>query len=960
MRGIFCGLMFSLTVIVSASAQVDTTFIYNNNTPYGSLDIRIANSATWYYYLDEGKTFSYRQSAPGVRTNTFFDMTSWDSSPYTQGNLREKNSSGDFYRLNYRMMSPENYNPTYSPGYPLLLMLGGIEEGGNCSTKGCHFADNSWDPNINNPPAPTSPDSPLLNNDHHLTTGARYHLQAHLAAKGKLPNDPSIPANAWPGFIVLPQHLNGWDVTNAQDAIRLVRLLCKKYNIDKNRIYIQGLSNGGHGAFEIIKRAPWMFAAALTMSPIDDALLNQLKLVPLVAHIPLWVFQGGQDINPYPQKTENTIKKFRDAGMVVRYTKYDSLGHATWNTAYREPDYFTWILGKTKANIHSYSGATTICDANGLLLELPAGYFAYQWQLNNQTINGATSATFKATSAGTYRARFSRIANPTEAQWNRWSDPISLQGGQPISQAKIKQKGTVILADLNNNANAILEAEGEYSHYYWYKNGVIVDFTGDQDDTLKLITLTPANGNGNYTLVTSNFGNCVSPASAPKTIFFNNSAPVNITAPTNFTGSSSGPDITLTWTDASTNESGFEIWRRRKLDVSNFSTWEMATLTASNTTSYKDLGLIPQADYEYKIRAVSTQGRSAYTPDATAFAIKSGADTQAPSVPTALIANAVGVKQIRVTWKASTDNTGIKNYIIYYNSDSVSTNTTDTTFLFKDLPINSTYSIKVKAVDLAGNRSAASESKNANTFVSGLYYEHSTGIWQDLDSIDWKTPEYTGMTQTFTLANKVQEEYYNFRFDGYIFLTKEGSYQFRTGSDDGSRLKIDDNILVDNDGVHKFKTVTSTAAQLSAGPHRITVDFFEYNESDSLLVEYNGPESSNQWSQIPTSVLKSSDQIVTGLDPQPSPEQQLVITVYPNPSTSDNINLLLKSALNDSPLDIQLIDPMGRAITRQSIDAIELLNGIRISPKEKLSAGIYIISVSQDKSTVRQRLMISQ
>jgi hypothetical protein len=961
MRVILCSVGLLLLVSFVSSAQVDTTYIYNNNTPYGSLDIRIANSATWYYYLDEGKTFSFRESAPGVRTNTFFDMTSWDSSPYSQGNLREKNSSGDFYRMNYRMMSPENYNASYSPGYPLLLMLGGLEESGNCSSRECHFADASWDPNQNMPPAPTASDSPLLNNDHHLTTGARYHLQAHLAANGKLPNDATLPAAAWPGFIVLPQHLNGWDVTSAQDAIRIVRLLCKKYKIDKNRIYIQGLSNGGHGVFEVIKRAPWMFAAALTMSPIDDALLNQMKLVPLVAHIPLWDFQGGQDVNPYPQKTENMIKKFRDAGMVVRYTKYDDLGHATWNVAYHEPDYFTWMLGKNKADLHSFAGATTICNSNGLQLELPSGYLAYQWQLNNQTIAGANASTYQATAGGVYRARFSRVANPTEAQWNQWSNPITIQAGQPISQAQITQKGTVILPDLNNNPNASLEAVGDFSHYYWYKNGTLIDFPGDQDDTLKIATISPNNGNGSYSLITSNAANCSSPASAPKIIFFNNSAPLNITAPSGLSGTSSGPDITLTWTDASTNESGFEIWRRRKLEGSTFSPWAMAGLTAANVKTFKDAGLVPQADYEYKIRGVSSAGRSAYTPDdATSLIIKTGADTQAPTVPTDLKVAPTGVKKIQLSWKHSTDNTTIKDYIIYYNSDSLSTNTPDTTFLLKDLPVNSAYTFKVRARDIAGNRSAASEPKQGNTYVSGLYYEHSTGIWQNLDSIDWSTPEYTGMIQAFSLKPKVQEEYFNFRFDGYIFLTKDGSYQFRTGSDDGSRLRIDDKLLVENNGVHTFKIVTSTATTLSAGAHRITVDFFEYNESDSLLVEYHGPENNNQWTQIPPNILKSSDQVITALDPTPRSGEQLVISVYPNPTTSENVNIKLEAILNSRQLIIELIDPMGRRIFVRQVEPDELMNGIPVLPNEKLGSGIYIVKFSQADVTVRQRLIISK
>src|SRR3954469_1798476 len=102
--------LWGLTLIFyqTAFSQVDTSYVYKTGMPYGTLDIRIAKSTTRYYYLQEGKTFSFRESAPGVRTNTYNDGTSWDSSPYTQGNLREKNGNADTFIMNYRLLLPKN------------------------------------------------------------------------------------------------------------------------------------------------------------------------------------------------------------------------------------------------------------------------------------------------------------------------------------------------------------------------------------------------------------------------------------------------------------------------------------------------------------------------------------------------------------------------------------------------------------------------------------------------------------------------------------------------------------------------------------------------------------------------------------------------------------------------------------------------------------------------------------
>src|SRR5687768_10133750 len=99
-------------------AQVDTSFIYSTTMPYGTLDIRLRKSATRYYYLQEDTTFSFRESSPGVKTNTYRDMTSWDSSPYKQGNLRERSGTQDLFVMNYRLLPPVNYNPNFADGYP--------------------------------------------------------------------------------------------------------------------------------------------------------------------------------------------------------------------------------------------------------------------------------------------------------------------------------------------------------------------------------------------------------------------------------------------------------------------------------------------------------------------------------------------------------------------------------------------------------------------------------------------------------------------------------------------------------------------------------------------------------------------------------------------------------------------------------------------------------------------------
>ena len=407
-------------------------------------------------------TFSWRG------TSTFHDMTSFNSSDYTEGHLRQ----GTNFRMNYRLLPPRNHNASYQPGYPLIVMLHGAGERGNCWGDECYCEGC----NPNGTPNPAA-DPRFLNNDHNLVHGGGPHLNARNLANGRLPDDPTMPTRAFPGFVLFPQMTSQWrnganpSASDVSYAVRLIRLLYKQYNIDQDRIYIHGLSMGAQAGLEALNFADWLFAASAPMSAIP---FNTLLEYDSVRNIPFWVFQGGQDGNPKPAQTESMIRQLREKGANVRYTLYPTLGHGTWNSAYAEPDFFTWLLSQRKSNIHVDFNNPNICGTTGAgaSLVLPQGFLAYQWERDGEIIPGATSHTYLATFPGIYRARFSRIsANPQEAQWNRWSDPVSV--GEKFPEAPILQQvGSVVLSDLNRTSAAYFNVPTDAVTYMWYQNGV--------------------------------------------------------------------------------------------------------------------------------------------------------------------------------------------------------------------------------------------------------------------------------------------------------------------------------------------------------------------------------------------------------------------------------------------------------------------------------------------------------
>ncbi|MFF1508539.1 discoidin domain-containing protein [Streptomyces sp. NPDC058326] len=83
-------------------------------------------------------------------------------------------------------------------------------------------------------------------------------------------------------------------------------------------------------------------------------------------------------------------------------------------------------------------------------------------------------------------------------------------------------------------------------------------------------------------------------------------------------------------------------------------------------------------------------------------------DTQAPSAPANLALTQPATDQIRLTWNAATDDTGVTGYDIYANGTLLTSVAGNITTLTDTRPANQTVTYRVRAKDAAGNQSADS------------------------------------------------------------------------------------------------------------------------------------------------------------------------------------------------------------------------------------------------------------
>ncbi len=76
------------------------------------------------------------------------------------------------------------------------------------------------------------------------------------------------------------------------------------------------------------------------------------------------------------------------------------------------------------------------------------------------------------------------------------------------------------------------------------------------------------------------------------------------------------------------------------------------------------------------------------------------------------------------------------------------------------------------------------------------------------------------------------------RFTGLIHIDRKGKYTFYIRSDDGSRLYIGDELVINHDGLHGM-TEKNGSIELTPGFHPITVTYFDNGGGDGLEVSWS-------------------------------------------------------------------------------------------------------------------------
>ena len=124
--------------------------------------------------------------------------------------------------------------------------------------------------------------------------------------------------------------------------------------------------------------------------------------------------------------------------------------------------------------------------------------------------------------------------------------------------------------------------------------------------------------------------------------------------------------------------------------------------------------------------------------------------------------------------------------------------------------------------------------------VQGLHVARFEGGWQTLDQMADREPVSSGNCTGFDIEQRSRDDHAALAFTGHLTVPRDGIYELFVTSDDGSRLYIGDQMIVENDGLHGAIQRGGSIA-LKAGPHPIRVEWFNATGGRELQVHWAGP-----------------------------------------------------------------------------------------------------------------------
>ncbi len=485
--------------------------------------------------------------------------------------------------------------------------------------------------------------------------------------------------------------------------------------------------------------------------------------------------------------------------------------------------------------------------AASLTVAASGANLTYQWQkfINAAwtDVIGATSATFSinsalASDAGQYRA----IA--TNSAGTATSDAATLSVNIAGQAPSISQQASSKTVNLGNPAAfSVIAAGAAPLSYQWQKfDGAMWNDLAGETTANYLLAATTLTDAGSYRVVITNSVGSTTSDAANLTV--NRYPTASITAPATYTyGQTINFSATANDPEDGTLPGSACTWRVDFAHDSHFHP-HVAEFTGVTSSSFVANFYEPDPDQFYRIVLTVTDSNGAtFTTFRDVAPVKSfltlasnpaGVALTIDGQPvTAPIESVVGIPHTIQAPTTVTVNGTPYNFLTWSDGGAAS------------------HSIDTPAID---------STLTAN-YLPALYAPGLTAEFYDFSTSLTTLPDLTGQTPTvrrtdsqinyaltasaWRLLDTRFADRFAVRHTGQLQVNSAGDYNLFVKSDEGSRVWLDGQLLIDHDGRHGF-TEKSAPITLTAGFHDVRVDYFENVGNAGLVVSWAGPGIAKQ------------------------------------------------------------------------------------------------------------------
>lgn len=120
---------------------------------------------------------------------------------------------------------------------------------------------------------------------------------------------------------------------------QLIDSVANAEQIESGNILLGGLSMGGMGTMELLRRRPEFYKRAFVICGGAHRSITRQ-----IGQTPLWFFHGEEDQIVDPKHAKTIYRKLKRKGIKVNLTLYPGVDHNSWDLAFAEQELIPWLM----------------------------------------------------------------------------------------------------------------------------------------------------------------------------------------------------------------------------------------------------------------------------------------------------------------------------------------------------------------------------------------------------------------------------------------------------------------------------------------------------------------------------------------------------------------------------------------------------------------------------------------